>query len=710
MADPYQMCPCGCGRKVKQCASRAVLHELDNIQQAIEGNQRIAAVQQINRLLSAEGDSTLLLALLGRVQLELGEIDAAKETCDRFGELAPDSPTFKAQKSIFTAQEEGQAQQALDLLLEALEGEHPDMPTLGLSFAMVSQALIVEGNSAAAARLLSNVQMGEGPLQQLRMEAASREQEDPIVLRMARVPQPPPEEHPLAQTLERIDQDMAELRWSAARQQLEKLRGDHPSDPHVLRRIGALLLLRGDDDQAAALWQEIAGLEALDEGERVFAAAAAALATPLGDEWFVDVLHITYPVETLEPVLEKMHDHPCLQSVPAPQASQDGEPPPRAIYQLLNKPVPPESDELSLDSVPEMIGMLLVYGKQTDAPARLKLECHAEALVACESLLRETVEELSESQREVIGSTTMQDVKLSLRLRTPEWATPEQRLALQAAANRRIQMEIWPRTPHPALDGLTPAMAARDKSRKQAVAALVLLQETEKGPVDEFQLSDYLELRKSLGLPHEPLPADEAPEEGLIALDKLTRLPLSQLNDKQLTNALVRCGIVSGRLLSVALEEAVKRPELVKDKRLQLDRLCNEVAEVAQTPPVAVHWLQHAVTIADQAGNSPAEYLIGMLLPALMIGQQEVVQESLQRLTSRHIDEPGVRESLMQFFQTIGIDPATGQPVGGGPGAAPGPGPAPSAAPAKEESGLWTPGSDQGGGGEQGGGGLWLPD
>ena len=181
-------------------------------------------------------------------------------------------------------------------------------------------------------------------------------------------------------------------------------------------------------------------------------------------------------------------------------------------------------------------------------------------------------------------------------------------------------------------------------------------------------------------------------------------MPIKELDDSQLVNVLVRASMVSTRLLAPMLEEALSRPELASNKDLQLDQLCNEVAQQAAAAPAALRWLQRAADIADKLDKSAAEYLLAMLMPAVLSNQSELVQDTLQRLTTKHINEPGVRETIMQFFHSIGIDPRTGAPIGQ-PAAAPA---APAPAAAEPESKLWTPDGDSGG--QQGGGKLWLPE
>ena len=171
MADPYQKCPCGCGRNLKHCASKKVLGELDHIFQAINGNQRISAIDQINRLLATEPESTLLLAIKARAQVELGEHDSLVETLNRFEELAPQSPTLKMLRAINLTGDDVDA--ALQTLLEGWENrENADEEMVGLALLIVAQSLLETDNAGAAYRLLSVISSSDDTVQRLQLAAA----------------------------------------------------------------------------------------------------------------------------------------------------------------------------------------------------------------------------------------------------------------------------------------------------------------------------------------------------------------------------------------------------------------------------------------------------------------------------------------------------------------------------------------------------------
>ena len=101
--DPYQLCPCGSGDKVKFCYSKDIVPELEKILRAIEGDQRVAALDQIEKLVAEKGPRQALLALKADLQLSLGGVEAAEETIAAFQKASPYNPVALALSAIVAA-------------------------------------------------------------------------------------------------------------------------------------------------------------------------------------------------------------------------------------------------------------------------------------------------------------------------------------------------------------------------------------------------------------------------------------------------------------------------------------------------------------------------------------------------------------------------------------------------------------------------------
>ena len=80
--DPYAICPCGSGKKLKFCCSDLV-GEIEKIHRMIEGEQPRAALRHVDQTLATHPGRASLLDLKATLELSLGEIDTALLTLAR---------------------------------------------------------------------------------------------------------------------------------------------------------------------------------------------------------------------------------------------------------------------------------------------------------------------------------------------------------------------------------------------------------------------------------------------------------------------------------------------------------------------------------------------------------------------------------------------------------------------------------------------------
>src|SRR5262245_49840541 len=93
--DPYALCPCGSGKKLKFCCSDLV-GEIEKIHRMTEGEQPRAALRHVEQTLATHPGRASLLDLKATLELSLDEIDSARDTVTKFVAANPDSPTAQA--------------------------------------------------------------------------------------------------------------------------------------------------------------------------------------------------------------------------------------------------------------------------------------------------------------------------------------------------------------------------------------------------------------------------------------------------------------------------------------------------------------------------------------------------------------------------------------------------------------------------------------
>ncbi len=150
MLDAYSYCPGGTGKKIKHCECRDIAGELEKIIKAIEGDQRVAALDRINRTLATKAHRPCLLTLKIVTLLGMKDMQGLEDTVTTFVKVAPNNPlahTFAAMlesRKCRSREAVDEIQTALSLLTDTMPGELYD------AFGEVAQVLADDGEYLAA--------------------------------------------------------------------------------------------------------------------------------------------------------------------------------------------------------------------------------------------------------------------------------------------------------------------------------------------------------------------------------------------------------------------------------------------------------------------------------------------------------------------------------------------------------------------------------
>ena len=147
---------------------------------------------------------------------------------------------------------------------------------------------------------------------------------------------------------------------------------------------------------------------------------------------------------------------------------------------LLDRPPLESAEELSLATMPNVLGQALLFGRQTDREARLEMiNIAGDALeevgrTVCE-LAPEAVE--PEPKQEVIGRWSASQKLMRTAWFPPRGAVPEQVDAMIEQHKREAILEQWPELQLGALDGRWPRDAAGDATLQTRVLAAIMVLE-----------------------------------------------------------------------------------------------------------------------------------------------------------------------------------------------------------------------------------------
>jgi hypothetical protein len=348
---------------------------------------------------------------------------------------------------------------------------------------------------------------------------------------------------------------------------------------------------------------------------------------------------------------------------------------------------------------------LLVFGRETDRPARVAVEAFGpqrleEAIAAIRAKVGEPLPALGEPQ--IIGSMLLDQVTLAWIPQLPPDALPDQVFEFNLGWHEHALRETWTKTKNRYLNGQTPTEAAADPEKRRTVAAVILLLEGEfEGSLPR---SVFDQLRSQLGLPAaadiDPtaLPAGKSPAQ--IPLVRLVRVDAAKLNDDALMTLLQRASTyrAAGAIARLG-EEALRRSVLTDEDRVNVNLL---IAQSSLDSRVSVERLVEAQRCVARTKKSPASLMLMELRLRFQRREPQHIERLLKTITSKHAREPGVMEAVAQLLAELGLIGPDGRPV-----------PMPSAQqglvlPGEEEAAgkLWTPETANTGTGKSA---LWMP-
>jgi tetratricopeptide (TPR) repeat protein len=712
--DPYAPCPCGNGQKIKFCCSADITHELDKILRAIEGDQRAAALDQLNRALAARPDNSALLAIKGSVLLSMSNFEEAQKNIDHFLAVDPKNPTALAQGAAVSALR-GNTRQAVERLQAALEESNGTLnQQVHNVIHIVSDVLLAGGDVLGAyghAMLYSSTAPREDEEAANAIARIRLSPQLPLLLRQERFLEPAPEGVAWKPKFDDAMALAAKACWLRACEQFISLAERVPNEPRIIRNIAVLRGYLGDTSGATLWWRKYASLEQVPTEDRIEAEALAQMLDANLPRATIDVVQTTFIVNDLDRAMERLLADKRLVAENRDaylQQMEENEVPPKAVFTLLDRPLPTTGVGLELNDMSQSIADTLVYGRQTDREPRIEMTTERTAALdkAKETLTQVLGDTVASTSEEVLGQAPEEAVTLRVSLYPPRDTPREHYLQMIEQAKARVITETWPQAKNRFLDGHTPASVTNNPAYRTRLLATIFQMEEQNGGKSTF---DFNHLRSQLGLPT----VDKIDPAGVDLLKlpvwRFGRLEIEKLSDEQLLTAFQRAVFYMAADSIEPLGEALlARPST--HGTIDPHELYELLVRFASRPERAAHYAVLAQAMEKQHGHSPARFMLMELQARLMMGDGPTAKRLIDTISTVYRNEPGVNQALMQMLVQMGIISPDGRMRAGGGGA---PGGAAmlgaEPAPAAAASGLWTPGAPAAPAAEKKSG-LWLPD
>ncbi len=717
--DVYQQCPCHADKKIKFCCGKDILGDLNQVLSKNKSGQSQSALDQLDRAIEKMGPKDCLLTIKTHILITTDQIEEAKKTNELFLSSNPEHSTGLHHRALILLAE-GDLDASVEALQDAMDSiKGNEIPvSLANAFRMVGVGLYTQGNIVAArAHLIyASALKGDGDpeLQQMLQETLVT-QSTPLVLKQDFALGAAPEGVEWEKKFVNVMRAMDRGQFRKGLKFLQKIDSAFPDQPVVVR---AIAIVNGYLGRVSDMVVSLRRFSQLPEITKIQAVEAEAIAQLFDTEPMTAIISIdrlTYEISDMEPVSELALSNSRLSTSGNVDADPFEEgPAPRHAFVVLDRERVASPDDLTLENVPNVIGELLLYGKQTDRPARIEAVTAKDVRFDDMSkLIKETFGQYvsGEPKSTSIGESNAMSELLEWRWHLPEGVSRTQHAEMVKSQREDVVLNQWPQLSFTVLGDKTPEQAAKEPELEIPLRALLLMLENA-AQGQFFGEEVAVKLRKKLEL--EPYsPVVPVADQRISSPIEQQHLDFKKLSDPQITQVqtdAMRIGNV--RVLRQVVHEILDRPDF---EGMTRDMCYSMMAHFSDNDESALEYITQACDEATKADRPIGLYLVQEFEFRLSRGMTDGLPELLGRIQADHLDDPDVEYQLVRVLDRFGIGPDRG-PLRGQPGQ-----PAPPAPVSQEASGgaIWTPGQaeppvepTEGEAAEPGesSSGLWIPD
>jgi hypothetical protein len=713
--DPYSMCPCGSGKKLKFCCGEI----LPDLQRAfrIRDNQPEAAAKIFSDLLKKNPDKDVVARELTSTLYEMGQTAEARKVAADFLKSHPDHPGILLSLAEISLKEDGfeASRRILHRTFQLCSKTQP----LGIAYlaAMIASGMAKAGCLLSAREHLAlAVRMSTGERQkQLVLQLVSFESESSLPFHFRSAYQL----LPITCSEEATQQDMRARKlsvlgcWEPAAILYNRLADSYPTEGAIWYNMGLCQAWDGRIAEAAASLHHAATL--LHDYDQAIEAEALAqqIDITLSTERYSTVavrLNVRSMSEFLtrlesDPVFKRndTHDHEhchhpngtghaammvLLSSVVTAEEVTDASKLPESIadldlYDIL------DADEAAAASITDPFLVVTATENQIDN-AIVKLRGIAGDLILTSA---------DEEKKSVTDYERAEARPFDRRYYCPTGLTQKRFKSLIRSVEPQA-IEAWLNLPLATLGGKSALEASKEESLKTKLGASLLVMLSVAANYD--QAPDLKALRQRLNLPSrqtKEIPANAAM--AAIPAMQYERLDVTKLADNQLSEFTNRCSVLGLRnQVRNGLDEILRRPAALKEfgaRRAWLMRAA--IARVEESDEFTFTCLENARQAVEPGGDAFRTHLeldIRELAFRLEDPADSQLKPLLHKFRDRYLHKiPEIESVIIEQLENAGCPELAAELEGG------------LYAVGSSSGGLWTPGAENAP--AAGGGQLWLP-
>ena len=362
--DAYTPCPGGTGKKVKFCCGGDFLAELQKIDRMLEGQQFLACLHYLEGLLGKERarPRACLLATKCLLLRLTDQFEAARQSAGSFWRPIrttkrpwprwPFRPPAKTRRPPSISWSSA---------MEAAAGEFE--PRTYSALGQVA-AVMLYADFVLPARALLRLQADTAPddkRAQSGLAALCRSRRVPLLLRDEPPLGNPPGDAPWKDRWIEAWQTASVGCWRTAAEQLAQLAAEAPDAAAVWRDLATLRGWLAQNQSAIEALRKYAALRAVEPDGLDNAVEAEATAMCLSDDPFgdrSDVFRLVWTVRDADALNDQLLSSPLVEAVriDLERWPAESSPPPKAAYSLLHRPAPAAADGLAVDALPPQAG------------------------------------------------------------------------------------------------------------------------------------------------------------------------------------------------------------------------------------------------------------------------------------------------------------------------------------------------------------------
>lgn len=708
--DPYTICPCGSGKKLKFCC-QSISGEMEKVERLIDNHQPHMALQILDKLAKTNEQNPWVITRQAASLMSDDRAADAKTALLMFLRHRSDHPSANALYAMSMLQADGlpEARKAIRRAFRFSIAAEPVI-VAGLAQYLSEYHWQLEQFMAARQHMVMALQLGNENQRHEVLNLLMEFDADPAVPFVFRGGQAIPEYTPPEAAAEKVNkaQRLASVGcWGEAAAQLTEVAEQIDTGSIELwKLIGLFRAWDGDEAAASVALHKSAELDAANFDSAVETETLAQELDRNVPDHCVHLRTTVFDTDAVSRLLTLLDESPLLIKIPPQPPQENQEQPLAGVYAVLDRAPPDLKSDIQLSDLSRIMGRITILDSnpETALPPRAMTTGLAGAkLQQAEAVLLATVGDLVRratdypEEGRVIGVERPDDEPMTFDYYMPKAIPASDRRRLRKAFLEHCWNDGWKTHPLRALNGKTPQEAATDPSAKlQLAAALDCLEAVAD---DMSSLIPIDAIRREYGLP-EPASITVQDDNHLqsLSLSQLRYVDLATLTDEQFRMVAQRASMARmGRLSHKVLKNWVEERDSSfkdNDERLMILASLADLTSRSLHDAEALAWNAKARALVDTLPNAfekAVEWKLREL--QLHLSDKDKVNSIFHELWNVYGAKlPRLRQILSGIVEELGIERPWEQSI---------------VTPTSDAGGIWSPGAiAEAAAGQK----LWLPE